>query len=87
MKPEWKRFVALVGVDDEQAGGSVRFNVLADGKPLISTPVLTPNDERFCVDVEIPAGTKQLSLVVDDGGDGIGCDHADWVNAGFVSGK
>jgi hypothetical protein len=87
MKPEWKRFVALVGVDDEQAGGSVRFNVLADGKPLISTPVLTPNDERFCVDVEIPAGTKQVSLVVDDGGDGIGCDHADWVNAGFVGGK
>ena len=32
------------------------------------------------VDVEIPEGSKQLLLVVTDGGDGYDCDHADWIN-------
>lgn len=32
------------------------------------------------VDVEIPAGSRQLALVVTDGGDGYDCDHADWIN-------
>jgi hypothetical protein len=27
---------------------------------------------------------RDLHLVVEDGGDGIAADHADWVNAGFV---
>jgi len=34
-------------------------------------------------DVPLPAGCAKLQLVVDDAGDGIACDHADWVNAGF----
>lgn len=29
---------------------------------------------------QIPAGTRQLALVVTDGGDGYSCDHADWIN-------
>ncbi len=32
------------------------------------------------VDVEIPAGSRQLVLVATDGGDGYDCDHADWIN-------
>lgn len=32
------------------------------------------------VDVEIPAGSRQLALVVADGGDGFDCDHADWID-------
>jgi hypothetical protein len=28
-----------------------------------------------------------LRLVVDDAGDGNNSDHADWVDAGFVTGK
>jgi hypothetical protein len=84
-KPEWKRFVAVVGTDDEEPNGSVCFNVFADGKSLIKTPVLANGDERFCINVEIPAGTKQVRLVVEDGGNGIGGDHGDWANAGFVT--
>jgi hypothetical protein len=85
VKPEWKRFVAVVGLDDEEKNGSIRFSVLADGKPLIKTPVLGDSDERFCINVAIPGGTKQLTLVVDDGGNGNGCDHGDWANAGFTT--
>jgi len=85
VKPEYKRFVAVVGVDDEKGDGSVRFNVFADDCELVKTPVLASDDEGFGLNVEIPAGAKQVRLVVDDGGDGVGCDHADWANAGFVT--
>lgn len=84
LKPEYARFVAVVGVDDEKEGaGSVGFRVVADDRELLATPVLTGGDERFTIDVELPAGAKQLHLIVNDGGDGVGCDHADWANAGF----
>lgn len=36
------------------------------------------------VDVELPEGTTQLSLVVTDGGDSFDCDHADWINPAVV---
>ncbi|MCD8318336.1 MAG: NPCBM/NEW2 domain-containing protein [Paraprevotella sp.] len=32
------------------------------------------------VDVAIPEGSRQLALVVTDGGDGYDSDHADWIN-------
>ena len=32
------------------------------------------------VNVDIPQGSKQLCLVVTDGGDGTSYDHADWIN-------
>lgn len=32
------------------------------------------------VKAEIPEGSKELVLVVNDGGDGYDCDHADWIN-------
>lgn len=32
------------------------------------------------IDIELPAGGSQLYLVVNDGGDGISYDHADWID-------
>lgn len=32
------------------------------------------------VAVDLPENTRQLALVVTDGGDGYDCDHADWIN-------
>jgi len=32
------------------------------------------------IDVELPAGSNQLYLIVNDGGDGYAYDHADWIN-------
>lgn len=88
VKPEHRRFVSIVGVDDEKGGaGSVRFTVYADERQLLQTPALTGYDDRFCVDLEIPEGTKQMRLLVDDAGNGVGCDHADWANAGFLTAK
>ncbi|MDP4277258.1 MAG: NPCBM/NEW2 domain-containing protein [Bacteroidota bacterium] len=32
------------------------------------------------IDITLPLGSKELYLVVNDGGDGYSCDHADWIN-------
>nr|WP_321406027.1 NPCBM/NEW2 domain-containing protein [uncultured Carboxylicivirga sp.] len=32
------------------------------------------------IDIEIPEGSDQLFLIVNDGGDGYSCDHADWID-------
>lgn len=31
------------------------------------------------IDLELPANSSQLFLIVNDGGDGYDCDHADWI--------
>lgn len=31
------------------------------------------------IDIEIPAGSNELYMIVNDNGDGIACDHADWI--------
>ncbi len=75
------RFTAVVGVDDEQGNaGSVAFSVVADGRTLTSTPVLTGSSASVPIDVDV-TGAQQLDLVIGDGGDGNGNDHGDWADA------
>ena len=72
------RFTAKVGVDGEVGGaGTVTFSVLVDGKVLTTTPVLKGGSAPAAIDVPITGG-QVLELVVNDGGDGNGNDHADW---------
>ncbi|AGL16766.1 beta-galactosidase [Actinoplanes sp. N902-109] len=80
------RFTAAAGVDDEQnGGGSVSFQVLADGRPLVTTPVLRGGAAATPIDVDV-TGAQALELVVSDGGDGNGSDHADWAVPTLVCG-
>jgi alpha-galactosidase len=75
------RFVADVGVDDEAAAeGSCGFEVWVDGKQAFASPVLKAKQPPMRVSVDL-TGAKRLRLVVNDGGDGIGNDHADWAGA------
>jgi hypothetical protein len=83
MQPEWKRFVAVVGLDDERPTGSVVFQVYADKRKLADTPVMKQGI-LWHLNVELPADTKQVRLVVTDAGDGNGADHGDWIDAGFL---
>jgi hypothetical protein len=72
------RFTAAAGVDDEQNGaGTVTFQVLADGKSLVTTPILRGHQNAAAIDVDV-TGAQALELVVGDGGDGNGNDHGDW---------
>ena len=78
------RFAAVVGVDDEQgSAGSVTFSVIADGRTLADTPVLTGNSASVPIDVDV-TGAQQLDLVIGDGGNGNGNDHGDWADAKLV---
>ena len=83
VQPNWARFVALVGLDDERPSGSVVFQVYADKQKVADTPVMTKG-VLWHLDVAIPPGVKQLRLVVTDAGDGVGADHGDWLDAGFI---
>lgn len=90
-----KRFVALVGLDDEQKHdprASVVFEVHGDVKEMGESPVLLGKSpvlcdktlRTWCFDLALSDRYREIRLVVTDAGDGIACDHADWVNAGFL---
>ena len=89
-----KRFVATVGLDDEKRSDprqSVTVQVLGDagemGEPPVSlgeSPLLSEETLRIWhFDMELSTRFRKLHLVVTDAGDGIACDHVDWVNTGF----
>ncbi|MCX4908935.1 glycoside hydrolase family 2 TIM barrel-domain containing protein [Streptomyces sp. NBC_00878] len=71
-------FTAEIGLDDEVGdGGSTAFEVLADGKKVYGSEVLTGKDAAVSVRAPV-AGAERLTLRVTDGGDGNAHDHADW---------
>jgi len=73
-------FVATVGCDQEVSGNSVVFAVEGDGAELYRSPVMRVRSTPIPIRVDI-RGVRRLTLVVTDGGDGIGADHADWAEA------
>lgn len=82
----YTHFLAEVGVDDamkDDAPSSVQFQVLGDGVVLYESPILRASmpAHRVLVNVE---WISQLTLVVNDGGDGANSDHADWAGARFT---
>jgi hypothetical protein len=76
----YARFAATVGCDQEVQGNSVVFVVEADGVELYRSPLMRKDTEPIDLDIPI-AGARQLALVLEDGGDGIGADHGDWAEA------
>lgn len=88
LHPEYARFVAVAGIDDEIALGkaSVVFRVEIDGV-IVASPVVRRDgrSQRWHFDLPIPPGSRRLKLVAWGTHDGVSYDHADWVNAGFVT--
>lgn len=78
------RFEALAGVDsNEQTSGgrgSVVFSVALDQGTAWSSPQLREGMPGVGVSLDLQ-GATQLTLQVDDAGDGISCDQADWADA------
>ena len=76
-----RTFTAQVGIDDEtNGGGSVTFEVWADGTRLAQTGVLRGRQAAQPLSVDV-TGRTELRLVVTDGADGNGLDHANWAEA------
>jgi hypothetical protein len=94
IKPEYKRFVALAGADENLVSishgsnlakyPSVVFKVFIDGKAAAASPVMRVLSPAWRFDVELPEGARMISLVAMDAGDGSREDFADWANAGFI---
>ncbi|HEV2210733.1 MAG TPA: NPCBM/NEW2 domain-containing protein [Verrucomicrobiae bacterium] len=79
-----ERFTAWAGVDDEVGQlGSVQFRVIGDGRTLWESAVLHGGQPAAEASVDLH-GVKTLILLVDDGGDGIDHDHADWADAQII---
>ena len=86
LKPEYKRFVSLVGVDDQTLGlGTFRVHVYVDNQLQTETSIIKGQQAPVLLDVELPKGGKELRIVIDDAGDGDLFDYPDFVNAGFIT--
>lgn len=72
-------FSEYVGVDRQMYGsvGSVSFEVWVDDEKKFDSGLMNSRDSQQYVEVDIN-GAKELKLVVTDGGNGIGSDHATW---------
>ena len=80
-KENWKLFTAYVGVDNVGGPkGTLEFKVYTDGKLAASSNRVTSANEAIPIWADI-SGCKELKLVVDDAGDGIFGDIADWCDA------
>lgn len=77
-------FAAVVGVDsNEQTSGgrgSVHFAVEVNGQQRFKSPLLREGNPGQSANVDL-GGATEFVLVVDDAGDGIACDQADWADA------
>lgn len=74
-------FVADLGLDSEVgASGSVVFRVYLDGTLAYDSGLTRGGEVRKTANVSV-ANRNTLRLVVTDGGDGNGLDHADWAGA------
>ena len=85
-----RRFVATVGIDDAKRTddrSSIVFKVMGEPPVLLARSPVLRNAERrvWHFDVELPERLREIRLIVEDAGDGKAADHADWVNAGFVT--
>ncbi len=86
--PAARRFQAWVGIDNNHdtggVRGSVQFSVDIAGREVFRTPTLKGGQEPARVDLELPAGTRELVLKVDTTPDGPGWDQSDWADAQIV---
>jgi hypothetical protein len=73
---------AIVGASDSQKGtmATVIFAIKGDGRELWNSGVMTPESPPMPVAVNLQ-GIQKLLLTVNDAGDGVANDHANWANA------
>jgi serine/threonine-protein kinase len=80
------QFAAVIGIDASSEGpdgGTVIFQVLADGQVRYDSGMVTRQDQPKPIQVDI-SGAASVDLVVADGGDGNHWDISDWADAELV---
>ncbi len=80
-------FQAWVGVDNNPATthgmGSVVFVVKTVEQELFRSEILRGGGKAVRIDIKLPH-SKYVDLIVENGGDGPACDHADWADAKLI---
>ncbi|VAX22684.1 Alpha-galactosidase, partial [hydrothermal vent metagenome] len=80
---EYDTFAATIGCDQKALVGSLVFVVEGDGKELFRSPIFRADSAPM--EIGVPIGnTNEITLIVEDGGDRINADHANWANARFL---
>lgn len=83
-----KQFTAVVGIDDgvyhstEWQSASGVCTIQIDGENVFTSPILHAG-ESFFIDVAIPEGSKTLTILFTDGGNGNTCDDLALGNPGW----
>jgi glucose/arabinose dehydrogenase len=81
----YKTFQSDIGIDNETRGnGSVIFQVWADGVLRYDSGIVRGTDAVKSITLDI-TGVQQLSLIVQNAGDGNNYDHADWAGAKLLA--
>ncbi len=77
-------FTTFIGVDRQMHGsvGSITFEVYVDGEKKFESGLMNSRDLQKFIEIDTN-GAKELKLVVTDGGNGNGSDHATWGDAKF----
>ncbi len=80
----YNSFQSDIGIDDRQlTGGSVIFQVFADGVKVYDSGIMGPNSPTKTINLNV-AGVNTLKLVVTDAGDGSSFDWADFGGAFLI---
>lgn len=75
----------LVGADDNNLyAGKLQFKIIGDKKELWKSGVMQKGDPVKEFNVNL-SGIDKVLLLVEECGDGIMYDHADWLNVKFVT--
>ena len=77
-----KQFVGVGAGDGSFDKGSVVFRLVGDGKELYNSGMVRGGEKAREVSLDV-SGVDVLELVVEDGGDGVSGDHADWIEPVF----
>jgi len=79
LNKNYQYFETDFGLDNESfCNNSTRFKILGDNEILYDSGIIRHQSPRHIK--VLVKGVDILSLITQDGGDGISCDHADWLN-------
>jgi hypothetical protein len=76
----FKHFQTWVGSDAGNPASTVSFGIKVDGEQRYDSGVMATLHPPRLVDIDV-TGAKTLELLVGDGGNGIGGDHANFADA------
>ncbi len=81
LEGQYHSFSAEVGVQWQGGNrGSVVFQIWVDGEKRFDSGLRSDGDPALAVEIDL-TDAREMRLVALDGGDGVSCDMANWVNA------